>query len=185
MQEHDTAEATAQKIRRISRIMTWVIAVGAVALTAAYAAVWLVPGWLESIASGTFLGHGVPITQSIAIRTVTALVAAIPLMMLIYGLWQIKRLFQLFGDGSYFTIEGSQHLLKFGAALLLAAPAGVVTRAISSVLLTMQNEEGSRHLVLQAGSNDYFMIVLGGLLLAVGWVMREAARMASELNQIV
>lgn len=185
MQSVEKAEATARKIQWISKLMTWVIAIGSIALVVAYASIWLVPGWLESVAAGTLLGHDVPLTEDPALRAVTALVAAIPLMMLLYGLWQIKHLFELFGNGSYFTTIGSQHLLRFGAALLLAAPAGVITRAISSVLLTMQNEEGSRHLVLQAGSNDYFMIVLGGLLLAVGWVMREAARMASELNQIV
>lgn len=185
MQGLENAAATARKIQWISTLMTWVIAIGSLALVVAYASVWLVPGWLERVAADALLARGVPVTEDPALRAVTALVAAVPLMVLLYGLWQIKHLFQLFGKGSYFTTSGSQHLLRFGAALLLAAPAGVITRAVSSVLLTMQNEEGSRHLVLQAGSNDYFLIVLGGLLLAVGWVMREAARMASELNEIV
>ncbi len=49
----------------------------------------------------------------------------------------------------------------------------------------MNNPEGEGQLVIQMGSNDYFLVVIGGLLLAVGWVLREAARMQHELQQIV
>ncbi len=182
--QQDTTMTT-RKIEQVSRLMVWVITLGGLGLAVAYAAVWLTPGWLDTIAAREFLKPNVEITSSPLLRALAGLVSAIPLALVLYGLWQIKHLFQLFGAGLYFTVDGSRHLLRFGAALLLAAPAGILTRAIASVLLTMQNPEGSRQLVVQAGSNDYFSVVVGGLLLVVGWVMREAARMDREIKQIV
>lgn len=119
------------------------------------------------------------------LRLLAALIAAVPLVLVVYGLWHIRELFRLYARRHYFTIDGAKHLQRFGAALLLAAPAGILTRSIVSVLLTMNNTPGERQLVVQMGSNDYFLIVVGGLVLSVGWVMREAARMQHELRQIV
>ena len=182
--QQDTAMTT-RKIEQVSRLMVWVITLGGIGLVAAYAAVWLTPGWLDAVATRGFFDAGVTITSSPLLRALAGLVSAIPLGLVLYGLWQIRHLFQLFGAGLYFTVDGSRHLLRFGAALLLAAPAGILTRAIASVLLTIDNPEGSRQLVVQAGSNDYFGVVVGGLLLVVGWVMREAARMDREIKQFV
>ena len=182
--QQDTTMTT-RRIEQVSRLMVWVITLGGMGLAAAYAAVWLTPGWLDTIAAREFLNPDVAITSSPLLRALAGLVSAIPLGLVLYGLWQIRHLFALFGSGRYFTVEGSRYLLRFGAALLLAAPAGIATRAIASVLLTMQNPEGSRQLVVQAGSNDYFGVVVGGLLLVVGWVMREAARMDREIKQFV
>ncbi len=176
---------TAQRIERVSKLMIWVITLGGAAMAVAYSSVWLVPGWLDEVAAQNLLGATATISAGPALRLLAAVIAALPLMLVLYGLWQIRELFRLFGEQRYFSVDGSKRLLRFGAALLLAAPAGIVTRSIVSVLLTMNNPEGSRHLVVQMGSNDYFLVVIGGLLLVVGWVMREAARMQHELQQIV
>ncbi len=175
----------ADRIERVSRLMIWVITAGGAIMVLAYTSVWVVPGWLEDAAAQNLLGATATISAGPVLRLFAALIAALPLALVLYGLWQIRELFRLFGDRHYFSVDGSKRLLRFGAALLLAAPAGIVTRSIVSVLLTMNNPEGSRHLVVQMGSNDYFLVVVGGLLLVVGWVMREAARMQHELQQIV
>lgn len=181
----DTTTGTAHRIERVSNWMRWVITIGGAVMAAAYVSVWVVPGWLEEVAAQNLLGAAATISAGPALRFLAATVAALPFLLVLYGLWQIRELFRLFGERRYFSVDGSKRLLRFGAALLLAAPAGIVTRSIVSVLLTMNNPAGSRQLVVQMGSNDYFLVVIGGLLLVVGWVMREAARMQHELQQIV
>lgn len=44
---------------------------------------------------------------------------------------------------------------------------------------------GRRHLVLQFSYNDYLVVALGGLLLAIALVMAEAGRIAKENREIV
>ncbi len=53
------------------------------------------------------------------------------------------------------------------------------------LVLTWGNLPGQRILALSIGIDDYMIAALGGLVLAIGHVMTEAARLADDNRQIV
>ena len=90
----NTTTGTARRIERVSKWMTWVITIGGATMVVAYLSVWLVPGWLEEIAARNLLGATAAISAGSALRLLAATVAALPFMLVLYGLWQIRELFR-------------------------------------------------------------------------------------------
>jgi cell division protein FtsX len=75
----------------------------------------------------------------------------------------------------------------------VASPGGVVGlalaqvlgRALMSVALTLDNAPGQRVLSLSFGSDDFVLLLLGAVLVAVARVMVVAARAAEENRAFV
>ena len=71
-------------------------------------------------------------------------------------------------------------LRSFARWMLAAAFLSPVYRAVLSVLVTLQNGPGKRELTLDLTSDDYLMLLVGVVLLAISSVMAEAARIAED-----
>ena len=76
---------------------------------------------------------------------------------------------------------------RLGLVLAMAgnALAAMILHPLGSLILTYDNLVGSRHLSVSMSSNTYTLILTGGLLIVIGWVMREAARISDENRQFV
>jgi len=116
-----------------------------------------------------------PVTQAIA-----AAIAAVPIAIMVWGLWHVRALFAEFAAGRVFTPAAARHLQMFGASVLAQAPLGPLTALAFSVGMTMVNPPGERMLAIAFSINDYFALIVGGVLFAAATVMREAARIAEE-----
>jgi hypothetical protein len=68
----------------------------------------------------------------------------------------------------------------FGVAVLAQAPLGPLTATLLALTLSLANPPGQRLLLVSFSLNDYFALIIGGVLVAVATVMREAARLADE-----
>ncbi|MFX5680498.1 hypothetical protein ABTE28_20600, partial [Acinetobacter baumannii] len=53
-------------------------------------------------------------------------------------------------------------------------------RAAASLILTLANPSGQRAIALNIGLDDILWAIVGGLLVAIAWTLREAARIAEE-----
>jgi hypothetical protein len=92
----------------------------------------------------------------------------------------VRALFQNFAEGRAFSSDAARHLHRFGIAVLAQAALGPLSATALALALSLANPPGQRLVVLSVSSNDYFALVVGGVLMAMGAVMREAARLAEE-----
>ncbi len=60
------------------------------------------------------------------------------------------------------------------------APATSSRFRVGRLQKTIDNPPGSRQLGIALSTNDYLALIVGGVLLAVAWVMVEATRIADE-----
>lgn len=129
----------------------------------------------------------IPVSSHLPALTVVGLVATkvVLLMLLLYVLWQMQRLFLGYSRGNVLTYESARHLIRAGAALLLLALADVVVGAVQVLLLTFHNPEGQRQVSIDVTEQEIGFVLAGGLLMVVGWALVEAARHAEENREFI
>jgi Protein of unknown function (DUF2975) len=101
------------------------------------------------------------------------------------ALWQLWRLFSHYGRGQVFGRAALGHLQRFGWLMVALALTGPLSHGLRSVALTLDNPPGQRHLVLSYSSNDYVLLLLALVFVAIARVMSEAVRVAEENEQFV
>jgi len=171
---------------RLSRWLAPVAQLLAIIFLLVNAMIWLVPDWAEYAArhlSG--VTPGTPLTLSTEVKMMGLLLSTLHLGILAYALFAVARIFRMFARGDWFSPDISRCLQRFGIALLLFGAVTPLVRALLTVIITMQNPPGQRMLAIGFSSNDFVLVLVGTLIIMLGYTMREAVRMADENRQIV
>jgi hypothetical protein len=92
----------------------------------------------------------------------------------------VRWLLREFAQRRVFTERAARHLQTFAITVLAQAPLGPLTATALALALSLANPPGARLLVITFSIHDYYALIVGGVLVAVATVMREAARLADE-----
>lgn len=172
-------------IRRTSRLMVWACWAFILLLPLTLAVYWAVAG------DGLLAGHAnLPASAINAAlqpwqRLAGAVVMGLPLALLLMGLWQAKRCFEQFAQGRVFTEQATSQLRRFAGWVAAAALAAIVASAVTSVLLTLHNPPGMRHLALGIGSNHLFTFFFAGVVWLMAAVIGQGQALAEENERFV
>jgi hypothetical protein len=177
----DLSEAASSgRLTRLSRTMEWVTVVGMVLIVVGMSAAAIIPAWSRNLLLARLGETGARLPLGPSEQAIAALIIAVPVGVMIWGLWHVRALFRDFADGRVFTGTAARHLRQFGISVLLQGPLGPLTATALALALSLGNPPGQRYLVLTLSINDYFAVIVGGVLVAIAAVMREAARLADE-----
>jgi hypothetical protein len=171
---------SAARLTRLSRTMEWVTVVGMALIVVGTSAAAIVPAWSRNLLLARLGETGARLPLEPSHQAIAALIFAVPVGVMIWGLWHVRALFRDFSHGRVFTGTAARHLQLFGISVLVQGLLGPLVAAALGVALSLGNPPGQRFLVLTLSSNDYFAVIVGGVLVAVAAVMREAARIADE-----
>jgi hypothetical protein len=168
------------RLARLSRVMEIVTGIGIALVAGLIVAALLIPDWTRNIALAKLgqAGIGLPITP--LGQALAGSVLAIPVGVMIYGLFAARRMFRAFAGGDVFTVQAVRDLQIFAATVLAQAPLGPLTAAGLSAALSVGNPPAERAIMIAFSTNDYFALIVGGVLFTAASVMREAARIAEE-----
>ena len=168
------------RLARLSRLMEIVTSVGIALVAILTIAAVLIQDWTRNIALAK-LGHfGMTLPITPLGQAVAGIVLVISVGVMIYGLFAARRMFGEFARGEVFTERAARHLQTFAATVLAQAPLGPLTAAGFSAALSLGNPPGQRAITIAFSINDYFALIVGGVLFAAATVMREAAHLADE-----
>ena len=123
--------------------------------------------------------------ESTTARLGALLVGLLPLVIFVWTLEQMRGLFQTYAHGAVLTAEAAQRIVDIGKGFLALALAPLVVKPVTSVLSSLGNPRGERELVLTVDSNTFFFALISGLLIVIGFAMRQAAEMAEDHRAIV
>ncbi|GAB5471304.1 MAG: hypothetical protein Kilf2KO_43340 [Rhodospirillales bacterium] len=171
-----------RRIRRVSRAMAWCVSLGAAALLILFLWFWHDPALL-GMAIGEMTGLSVTGDLTPLAHWGAFAAACLPFGLALWGLWLTRRLFLGYARGEILTRPAARRLAGLGALLLGTVLAGILARTLAVLALTWENPPGQRQLAISLNSHDFGLAVLGFLLLVVGWILGEAARLAEE-NQL-
>lgn len=113
-------------------------------------------------------------------RMVGGLLAEIPLVLLLLGVWEARRCFLLFATGQIFTATAVNCLRRFAGWALASAMAAIVAGVVSSVVMTLNNPEGMRYLAVGIGSDQFFLALFAGMVWLMAGVISQGQALAEE-----
>jgi hypothetical protein len=120
-----------------------------------------------------------------AVRLGCMAISALPLACLIWGLLRVRRCFEAFGQGRFFTRENIHGLRDFAIAVFASTLLKPVAGAALSILLSWQTYATGKTLVVNFGSDALLALLFAGLIAVIAWVMAEAMAIADENAQFV
>ena len=181
----ETASSHLQRIRRISRVMALACLALIVMLPMALVYYWATASAPALAAQGNLQASDIQGPLMLWQRLAGTAVTAVPLGLLLVGVWQAKRCFDLFVQGRVFTTQAVDCLRRFAGWVAIAAFAAIVAEAATSVLLTLNNPPGMRQLSLGISSDHVFTLFFAGLVWLMADVIGQGQALAEENERFV
>ena len=145
----------------------------------------IIPEWTRNLALAKLGSAGVTLPVTPGGRVAAGFVISIPVAVMIYGLLAVRRMFAEFSRGEVLTARAARHLQVFAATVLAQAPLGPLTSSGLALALSLSDPVGTPQLMIAFSTNDYFALIVGGVLFATVTIMREATRLAEENARFV
>lgn len=180
--------AVAIRLRRLSRGVRGMVLLGVAVLLGllgfmAFAPLPVVASWMQGDGHHLMaLLHG---EFTAAVRWRLVAVTAVPVALALASLWQLWCLFGLYGRGEVFGAPAAQRLRRFSWMALVVAVAQPVSDVLMSVAISLDNPRGERMVQVMLSTNDYALLLLALVFVALARVMSEATRLAEENEQFV
>jgi hypothetical protein len=165
------------RIQRHSRIMAW----GCLLILAALPIVFIT--YWSTVSSTEFAGQGdlPPLLIQMPLQTwqrvSAATIMAVPLVMMLAGVWQARRCFLHFAHGQVFTAHVTRYLRNVARWIAAAVLTGLLSDAMATVVLTWTNAVGTRQLVFGMNSHHIFTLFSA----AIVWLMAEVIAQGQSL----
>lgn len=173
------------RLRRVSAGMVWVCRALLLLMPLALAGYWAWAG-PDSLAARANLSPALLVAPLHAWqRAAAALAMAWPLGCLLVGVAQAHRCFALFAQGEVFTVRTTALLRRFSGWVAAAALTAILASAAVSVLLTMTNPPGMRHLAIGIGSDHVFTLFFAATVWLMAAVIGQGQALAEENQRFV
>ena len=118
-------------------------------------------------------------------RLFAALIGLLSPAILLWTLNEMRQLFTAFMHGDVLTDASAALIRRIGQGFLALAVAPILIGPAQSLLLSLANPPGQRSIALSIESDMVFFALSGGLIIVIGWAMREASAVAAENRAFV
>jgi len=162
-----------KKIHLLSSLLSKLCILGLVGLPLLQVWIWIDVGRLVDALSNLG-GHIIPQELAPLNRGIGFLLSMIPISFLMLGLIKLRELCLLLKKNYRFEKQHLELLHKFTLMLLYGSFIAPITRALISIVVTINNPPGNRALVVNLDSEDLIRIFLAAVLLLIVWSLNES-----------
>ncbi len=113
-----------------------------------------------------------------------AIITLIPASIIMYGVFNLKKLFSNYAKNNIFTRENVLIYRKLCNTLFALAMGNILTLPFLSLALTFQNPPGSRFISFTFGTSEIITLLIGFILLTISYVMKKGHELESD-NTVV
>jgi hypothetical protein len=188
IQDQDVEMSSEQEHLRFQALCVWMARVSgamAVGFLAFAVGMWMHPSGAVWIAREQWVGGNAAFTLTPLAQFAAGALSCAHLGLLCWALWTARGLFLRFAAGATLETQGGRDLRAIGGFIALYAVLTPAVKTLMTVALTLGNPPGQRLLAVGIGTNELILGMLGALILVLGHVMAEAARIADDNRQIV
>lgn len=184
-----------QRLAQLSQRMSLITLVLIISMLALNAAVWLYP-ILSSSTGGLGFGFALSDRQIQGRAEQVALfplwqtlgciaLSSIPLLALAVGLNHLRKLFQNYARGEYFSRVAAAHLGKVGKAVALWVLLDFLCEPLLSVWVTMNEPVGERLISLSVTAPSFVALFLAACIAVIARILWQASEVDSENRTFV
>lgn len=109
----------------------------------------------------------------------------VPVVLILWVLVQIRRLFGLFGQGRALSLDAAQVIRKVGFACVGLAVVQFLMIPVQTAVLSFANSAGDRSVSIGLSSSMIGALLAAGLLVVVGHALVQAAEVSAENESFV
>ena len=184
-----------QRLAQLSQRMSMITLLLIVLMLALNVAVWLFPV-LSSSTDG--LGFGFALSdrqiqgraEQVALFPLWQvlggiLLSSVPLLALACGLNHLRKLFQNYARGEYFSSAAALHLGKVGKAVALWVLLDFLCEPLLSVWVTMNEPVGQRMISLSVTAPSFVALFLAACIAVIARILWQASEVDSENRTFV
>ncbi|KAA0946087.1 DUF2975 domain-containing protein [Pseudomonas sp. ANT_H14] len=185
---------TSLRLAKLSQLMSVATLILIVVMLALNVALWLFP----SLASNEGLGLGFALTErQLSPRTEVAalfpwwqtlggiVLSSVPLLVLTFGLGNLRRLFQSYASGEYFSGAAALRLGKVGKAVALWVLLDFLCEPMLSLWVTMNEPVGQKLLTVSFNAQTFVALFLAACISIIARILWQASEVDSENRTFV
>lgn len=146
---------------------------------------WLMPPTAEVIARNMTTLIVEPISLTTRALILGWLLSTFQLGVLAVGFWSMAAVFKLFAQGDYLHPDIGRQVQCFGKTLVIFGVLSPLTRTLLALVVTLDNPQGQQILLIRLVTNDFVIVLVGILLIMLGYALKQAAVIAEDNRQIV
>lgn len=113
------------------------------------------------------------------------LLSCIPLLVLCWGLYALRRLFCIYGTGTFFSEDAALLLGRVGRSVAIWVLVSLLLEPVMSVWVTLLLPPGQRLLSVGFDSAQLVSLFLAAAVCLIAHIHREASALARENQQFI
>ncbi|MEQ5777801.1 MULTISPECIES: DUF2975 domain-containing protein [unclassified Thalassospira] len=180
---------TVTRIRIVSLILSWLCLIAIICELCFVPLIWLTPDFARDAVSYSDSLIPIPLNdlQSLAgvQLAVVFITLMVPSLVLVFGLWHLRKMFLCFARNAIFEHGTIRHLKIFSIALLSQTLLSPLAGTLTSLFVTITRPEGERAISIGLSNIEATSLFLGGLFLIISWVLGEAVSLHDENRSFV
>lgn len=164
-------------------IISWVYAPDELVLLVGFIKLNAIPATYSGM--HTYTAQGLPEkailhTLSIGEKSLGCLVSAIPMMIKMFLLYCLIKLFKLYENGDIFSINHVKYIRNIGYALLIGQLIEPFYQFAMGFVLTMHNPPHHRFAAITLDQTNIGILLTALLVILISWIMAEGCNLREE-----
>lgn len=177
-----------EKIQRVSLFFRIVFQIIFIALPITLVMSWIYAPEQLLLLSGALKFDAIPENYKTSLlHTLTlnekllgGLASAVPMIVYMYILLMLIKLFRLYGKGEIFSMAHVKYISKIGYALLITQLIEPFYQFGMGFILTMNNPHGHRFASITLDQTNGGVLLTALLVILISWIMREGYKLREE-----
>lgn len=122
-------------------------------------------------------GHGpIPFTSQVFIVGTSF----IPISVVMYGLYQMIRLFKNYQKGDIFSLENVLRYRHLAYSLIAWVFANILQGALNSFWTAIHSAAGNHMMTVKFSMSDLNTLIISAVILLIAWIMAEGHKLVEE-----
>jgi Protein of unknown function (DUF2975) len=175
-----TSNPNLQRLQRLSRLLALTCWVLIVVLPPIFAWFWAVATPAQLAARVNLAADIVQGSLMLWQRVAGGCISAVPLGLLLAGLWQARKCFGLFAQGDVFTLPAVIALKRFASLATASFASTFLVSTALSTLLTINNVPGTRQIAIGVSTDQVIALFFAGMVWLMAAVIAQGVHLVEE-----